>query len=96
MTTEQGPEAAAKYLVEALHTKPSVRGLDRLIGFRAAGHLPAETSDDILRTVTARLLARQPGYRCSNCGFSGQAHHWLCPSCRKWDTTRTIQGVLGE
>lgn len=96
VAAEQGPEAAGKYLVDALHNKPSVRGLDRLIGFRAAGHLPAETSDDILKTVTARLLARQPGYRCSNCGFSGQAHHWLCPSCRKWDTTRTIQGVLGE
>ena len=96
VAAEQGPEAAGKYLVEALHTKPSVRGLDRLIQFRAAGHLPAETSDDILKAVTARLLARQPGYRCSNCGFSGQAHHWLCPSCRRWDTTRTIQGVLGE
>lgn len=96
IAAEQGPEAAGKYLVEALHTRPSVRGLDRLIEFRAAGHLPAASSDDILKAVTASLMARQPCYRCSNCGFSGQAHHWQCPSCRRWDTTRTIQGVLGE
>jgi len=96
ITREKGPQQAAAYLVEALHKKPSVRGLDRLIEFRADGHLPAETSDDILKAVTSRLMARQPGYRCSHCGFSGQTHHWQCPSCRNWNTTRTIQGVLGE
>lgn len=93
---EQGPPAAASFLVESLNRKPSVRGLNRLIEFRAAGHLPAETSDDILKAVTERLLARQAGYRCSHCGFSGQTHHWQCPSCRQWDSTRRIQGVLGE
>ena len=72
------------------------RGLDRLIELRADGHLQAEASDDILKAVTARLLSRQPAYRCKNCGFSGQTHHWQCPSCRHWSTTRKIQGVLGE
>ncbi|HMB61121.1 MAG TPA: lipopolysaccharide assembly protein LapB, partial [Xanthomonadales bacterium] len=96
ITEEQGPEKAGAFLVESLHKKPSVRGLDRLIEFRADGHLPAASSDDILKAVTARLLARQTGYRCSLCGFSGQVHHWQCPSCRHWDTTRTVKGVLGE
>jgi lipopolysaccharide biosynthesis regulator YciM len=96
ISVEQGPTAAGAFLVDALHKKPSVRGLDRLIEYRAAGYLPAETSDDILKAVTSRLLARQPGYRCTNCGFSGLSHHWQCPSCRQWGTTRTIQGVLGE
>jgi lipopolysaccharide biosynthesis regulator YciM len=96
ISEEEGPDSAGRYLVEALHKKPSVVGLNRLIEIRADGHLPAETSDDILKAVTSRLMARQPGYRCSHCGFSGQTHHWQCPSCRNWDTTRTIQGVLGE
>ncbi len=96
ISQEQGPEAAGAFLVEALHKKPSVRGLDRLIEYRAAGYLPAETSDDILKVLTSRLMARQPGYRCTHCGFSGQSHHWQCPGCRQWGTTRTIQGVLGE
>jgi lipopolysaccharide assembly protein B len=96
IAAEQGSREAGRFLVAALHKKPSVRGLDRLVGFRAEGQLPSETSDDILKAVTSRLLAGQPGYRCSHCGFSGQTHHWQCPSCRRWDTTRTIQGVLGE
>ena len=96
ISAEQGPEAAGRYLVEALHQRPSVRGLNRLIGFRSDGYLPAESSDDILKAVTTRLLARQPAYRCLHCGFSGSTHHWQCPSCRRWGTTRTVQGVLGE
>ena len=96
ISQEQGPKAAGEFLVNALHKKPSVRGLNRLIEYRAAGYLPAETSDDILKAVTSRLMLRQPGYRCTHCGFSGQSHHWHCPSCRQWGTTRTIQGVLGE
>ena len=93
---EQGGEQAGKFLVEALTAKPSVRGLDRLIEFKAAGQLEAETSDDILKAVTTRLMLRQPTYRCQHCGFSGQTHHWQCPSCKNWATTRNILGVLGE
>jgi len=96
ISQEQGPRQAAAFLVKALHRKPSVRGLDRLASFRDEGHLPARTIDDILKVITSGLLARQPDYRCSHCGFSGQVHHWQCPSCRNWDTTRTIQDVLGE
>jgi len=93
---EQGGDAAGQFLVEALTSKPSVKGLDRLIELKAAGNLDTESSDDILKAVTTRLLARQPRYRCHHCGFSGQSHHWLCPSCRQWSTTKRIQGVLGE
>jgi lipopolysaccharide biosynthesis regulator YciM len=60
------------------------------------GRLDLESSDEILKAVTSRLLARQPRYRCHHCGFSGHTHHWQCPSCRRWNTTRTIHGVLGE
>jgi len=93
---EDGGDAAGQYLVDRLANKPSVRGLDRLIELKAGGHLDAESSDDILKAVTARLLSRQSQYRCHHCGFSGQTHHWLCPSCRNWSTTKRIQGVLGE
>jgi lipopolysaccharide biosynthesis regulator YciM len=93
---EGGAAEAAAFLANSLNAKPSVRGLDRLFELRSAGHLPAESSDDILKAVSTRLLARQPSYRCSHCGFSGQTHHWQCPSCRHWDTTQIIHGVLGE
>jgi lipopolysaccharide biosynthesis regulator YciM len=93
---EQGRDAAGRFLADTLNQKPSLRGLDRLIELKAGGHLDAESSDDILKAVAARLLSRQPAYRCNHCGFSGQTHHWQCPSCRKWSTTKRIKGVLGE
>ena len=93
---EQGGDAAGHFLIETLADKPSVRGLDRLIELKADGHLSTESSDDILKAVTERLMARQPSYRCSHCGFSGHTHHWQCPSCRHWSTTKKIHGVLGE
>jgi lipopolysaccharide biosynthesis regulator YciM len=93
---EQGGDAAGRFLVETLTAKPSVRGLDRLVELKADGHLQAEASDEILKAVTERLMARQPAYRCMHCGFSGQTHHWQCPSCRHWSTTKKIPGVLGE
>ena len=60
---EQGGDAAGRFLVETLADKPSVRGLDRLVELKADGHLRAEASDDILKAVTARLLARRTGAR---------------------------------
>jgi lipopolysaccharide biosynthesis regulator YciM len=93
---EKGGDEAGKYLVEAMASNPSVRGLDRLIELKAQGHLETGSSDGILQAVTARLLSRQPGYRCTHCGFSGKTHHWQCPSCKNWNTSKTIHGVLGE
>lgn len=93
---DAGNEEAGQYLIETLSNKPSVRGLDHLIDLSREGYLPAGSGDDILKAVTSRLLQREPRYRCTHCGFSGQTHHWQCPSCRKWSTTKTIHGVLGE
>jgi lipopolysaccharide biosynthesis regulator YciM len=96
LSEEKGGAVAGRYLVETLTTKPSVRGLDRLIDLKADGYLDTESSDDILKAVAARLMSRQPDYRCHHCGFGGHSHHWQCPGCRKWSTTKKIQGVLGE
>lgn len=93
---EKGGHEAGRYLVKAMALNPSVRGLDRLIELKAEGHLETGSSDGILKAVTTRLLERQPDYRCKHCGFSGQTHHWRCPSCKNWGTTKTIHGVLGE
>ena len=52
---EQGGNEAGKYLVKALASKPSLRGLDRLIELNAPRHLAAGPRDGILKAVTARL-----------------------------------------
>ncbi|NIN59518.1 MAG: lipopolysaccharide assembly protein LapB [Xanthomonadales bacterium] len=93
---EQGLGAAAAYLARTLSDRPSVRGLDRLMAMKQEGGPDIESGEEVLRTVAQRLLASQSTYQCSHCGFSGQAHNWQCPSCKKWSTVRVIRGVLGE
>jgi lipopolysaccharide biosynthesis regulator YciM len=93
---EQGLEAATRYLAEALTRRPSVKGLDYLIELKLEGGPETESGDEILRAVAQKLLARQPSYRCTHCGYAGHSHHWQCPSCKNWSTTRIIRGVLGE
>ncbi len=93
---EEGLEAATHYLAEALTERPSVKGLDHLIELKLEGGPSSDSGDKILRAVAQKLLARQPSYRCTHCGYAGHSHHWQCPSCKHWSTTRIIRGVLGE
>jgi lipopolysaccharide biosynthesis regulator YciM len=93
---DQGVASATRYLAEALTLRPSVKGLDRLIELKLEGGPDTESGDEILRAVAQKLLARQPSYRCTHCGYAGHSHHWQCPSCKHWSTTRIIRGVLGE
>jgi lipopolysaccharide biosynthesis regulator YciM len=93
---EQGLAAATHHLAEALTQRPSVKGLDHLIELKLEGGPETESGDEILRAVAQKLLARQPSYRCTHCGYAGHSHHWQCPSCKNWSTTRIIRGVLGE
>jgi len=92
----QGLEAATHHLADALTRHPSVKGLDHLIELKLEGGPETESGDEILRAVAQKLLVRQPSYRCTHCGYAGHSHHWQCPSCKNWSTTRIIRGVLGE
>ena len=93
---DEGVEAAARFIVSELRERPSVRGLDRLMALKQAGGPGIESGEEVLHNITRELLASQSSYRCSNCGFSGHNHHWQCPSCKQWSTTRVIRSVLGE
>ena len=94
-----GRQEAIRFITERLRRRASVRGLDRLLDF--------ETEDrrddagmgeyiDILKRLTAELLAERPVYKCRHCGFPAKSLHWQCPSCKHWSSIRPIQGVEGE
>ena len=91
------PRKGALQIQPPFYAYSANRGLKKvMIDLKAEGHLDAESSDDILKAVAARLMSKQPDYRCHHCGFSGHTHHWQCPSCRNWSTTKKIHGVLVE
>ncbi|NWO06435.1 MAG: lipopolysaccharide assembly protein LapB [Alteromonadaceae bacterium] len=91
-----GRMAAIELLREELESHPSVRGLLRLV--EMAGYEKGMASDEgrLISRIGHLLLVNRPIYRCVSCGFSGQQLHWLCPSCKQWETVRPIQGVEAE
>lgn len=91
-----GRVAAIDLLREELEVRPSVRGLLRLV--ELAGYEKGMTTDEgrLVSRIGHLLLANRPIYRCVSCGFSGRQLHWLCPSCKTWESVRPIQGVEAE
>lgn len=91
-----GRPAAIDLLRQELESRPSVRGLLRLV--EMAGYEKGMTTDEgrLVSRIGHLLLSNRPVYRCVSCGFSGHQLHWLCPSCKHWETIRPIQGVEAE
>ncbi|GGE71191.1 lipopolysaccharide assembly protein B [Streptosporangium jomthongense] len=91
-----GRPAAIDLLRQELEIRPSVRALLRLV--EMAGYEKGMTTDEgrLVSRIGVLILANRPVYRCVSCGFSGQQLHWLCPSCKQWETVRPIQGVEAE
>ena len=97
MADRDGIDAALEYLSGALHQRPTVRGLDRLIHY-ALAHAEGRSRDNLilLKELTSKLLENKSIYRCSQCGFVGRLLHWQCPSCKNWNTVKPIHGIEGE
>lgn len=97
LQSERDAVCAARFLLGRLERRPTVRGLEYLMALLSSHEVSLdEVGPDLIRDLMQRLQQGQPVYRCRQCGFSGNSHHWMCPSCRSWNTTRVIQGVLGE
>ncbi|NIR59175.1 MAG: lipopolysaccharide assembly protein LapB [Gammaproteobacteria bacterium] len=89
---QQGEESAAEFLAQQLRSRPSIRGLDRLIAFNVATtEGPARERLEVLAEISAQLLADLPRYRCERCGFAGKVMHWQCPSCKCWSTIKPVK-----
>ncbi|WP_372964020.1 lipopolysaccharide assembly protein LapB [Marinobacter sp.] len=88
--------AAIELLRQELEIRPSVRGLLRLV--ELAGYEKGMSTDEgrLVSRIGHLILANRPVYRCVSCGFDGQQLHWLCPSCKQWETVQPIQGVEAE
>lgn len=94
---QQGERQAVEFLTEQLRKRPSVRGLNWLIELNLT-HSSGEAHNNllILHDLTSKLLVGKPVYMCERCGFTGKSLHWQCPSCKRWNSVKPIQGVVGE
>lgn len=94
---QYGDAQAEDFITAQLRNRPSVRGLDHLIEVKL-NHADAEVRDNllILKDLTSQLMRNKPLYSCTQCGFTGKALHWQCPSCKRWNTIKPLQGVEGD
>ncbi|WKT61966.1 lipopolysaccharide assembly protein LapB [Microbulbifer thermotolerans] len=94
---QQSEAAAAAFMGKQLALRPSLRGLGYFLDLHIdSTQGRARENLSLLKTLIDQLIASRPQYRCSNCGFSGNQLHWLCPSCKHWDSVRSVKGVEGE
>jgi lipopolysaccharide biosynthesis regulator YciM len=96
MEKAEGRQAAVDVLRMELENRPSLKGLLRLIRLTGRGQGAAANDSRLVSHIGELLLLNKPVYRCIKCGFGGQQLHWLCPSCKTWESVSPIQGVEGE
>lgn len=76
-------EDALQYLSEAVLRKPSLSSLNTLLKLQSSDTYQQE---NILPSVVEAITAKHHGYQCKQCGYSANAHVWLCPSCHNWSS----------
>ncbi|GAB1258041.1 lipopolysaccharide assembly protein LapB [Aurantivibrio plasticivorans] len=93
----KGDLAAADFIGSQLKDRPSVKGVSKLLDFYL-DHSKEKAKDNLslLKQLVDQLVDTKPTYRCTHCGFTGNHLHWLCPSCKTWNSIKAIRGVEGE
>lgn len=94
---QQGENEAVHFITDSIKQHPSIKLLDKLIDLNIKQAIdPVRGKLQILKDVTAKLLANKPVYQCHLCGFSSKQLYWQCPGCRTWESLKPIQGIEGE
>ena len=92
-----GTNNTIEFVAKHLHQRPSLRGLGYLVNLQLENiESNAKISWFNLQKILEKLINARPIYRCIHCGFSSKTLHWLCPSCKQWNTIKTILGLEGD
>lgn len=96
MRDQQSPAEAARFLVEQVRSRPTLKGLAALLKTNVAAINDAQNTEPMLAETLEKLIAAKPQYQCISCGFSGRQLHWSCPRCKQWNTVQPIRGTEGD
>ena len=92
--TDEGDQAALRFLCEYLQRHPDLEGLDRLVALNLSeGEKVGSETLKIIRELIGKLLEGRPAYQCCQCGFCAKTLHWQCPGCKSWSSIKPIQGM---
>lgn len=96
VSQEQGVSAAAHFIGDKLQSRPSLRGVGRLLEFQKKANHSSDENLELVKNLIDQLLSAKSTYYCQSCGFSGNQLHWLCPSCKTWGSIKAVRGAEGE
>ena len=90
MMEEGIQDKAASFLFDHLNQSPSLSGLDRLFKIDALVQYSAEDILTLVTRVLDEINLVQESYKCFSCGFTSSQLHWLCPSCKSWQSIKPV------
>ncbi len=97
ISEREGENAAIRFISDELKTRPTVKGVDKLIEY-ALERSEGETHEHLktIKELTGQLIEGRAIYKCNSCGFDAKLLHWQCPGCKHWNTVKPVFGVTGE
>lgn len=90
MLEEGAQDKAASFLFDHLNQSPSLSGLSRLFKIDAFTQYSAEDILTLVSRVLDEISFEQDGFKCFSCGFTSSQLHWLCPSCKSWQSIKPV------
>ncbi|MDP8043390.1 lipopolysaccharide assembly protein LapB [Pasteurella atlantica] len=91
---KDGKESAKAKLHEQIKLYPNMVTFHRFIKYQideAEGS--GRESLILLYKMVGDSIQQRHKYLCINCGYQGALLHWLCPSCRNWETMKPVQSL---
>lgn len=87
---QQGNASEARETLEReIEREPSLPLIKAMLSSRKAS--PDSNEDTLwqaLNHVVQKLGQEKPAFCCESCGFAGKQLHWMCPSCKSWQTVK--------
>ncbi len=93
---QQGVGDANQFLLRELKRQPTVGKMRALLQLSQKDNNQSFPLLDVFSQLSDSLKEYENGYQCRVCGLEGHTHHWHCPSCRSWNSTLPVRGILGQ
>ena len=85
---QNGYDQAYSYAKEKLLLQPDLNNLSMFANISNRHHVDNDLN--LLLDLFSKLHQNKIAYHCTNCGFDSDSLHWCCPSCKSWDTVKTV------
>ncbi|MDC7708891.1 lipopolysaccharide assembly protein LapB [Vogesella indigofera] len=87
VATYEGEARALEAVREAVHARPNLLGVYRLVEAQMDELSPEGRMDaEVARALIMKHAQRLTVHRCKRCNFRSRAFFWHCPACGEWES----------